>query len=232
MKIAVLNFSGNVGKTLVAKHLLQPRLDNARYLAIETINADGTEQDVMKGSQFGEMIDALRVVDGNVVVDIGASNVEKFIELMEDYMGSHEEFDVFVIPSVPAPKQQRDTLATIDALQEIGVPPEKIRVVFNLIERGDDPVRVFPGIFELHKNEGCFTLHPEAAVTRNEIWTRLKDTGKSLAQIAGDTSDLKGALAQATDPYEKLRISQEISNRGLAQGANKQLDGVFKALFQ
>lgn len=30
MKIAVLNFSGNVGKTTVAAHLLHPRMSNAQ----------------------------------------------------------------------------------------------------------------------------------------------------------------------------------------------------------
>lgn len=231
MKIAVMNFSGNVGKTTIAKYLLQPRLQDARYLAVETINADGSDGAAMKGSQYGEIIDSLRLLSGDVVIDVGASNVETFVELMQDYMGSHEEFDYFVIPAVQAPKQQRDTIATIDALNEIGVEPEKIRVVFNMMERGDDPARVFSGLFDLHRLDYSFALRPEAVVTRSEIWARLKDAKRSLADIAADTTDLKGALARADDPYEKLRLSQEISNRGLAQGVNKQLDGVFRALF-
>lgn len=231
MKIAVMNFSGNVGKTTIAKYLLQPRLRDAKYFAVETINADGSDQTAMKGSQYGEIIDSLRLLGGDVVIDVGASNVEKFVELMQDYMGSHEEFDFFVVPAVQAPKQQRDTIATIDALNEIGVAPDKIRIVFNMMERGDDPARAFSGIFDLHRQDQSFTLRPKAVVTRSEIWTRLKDAKRSLADIATDTADLKGALAQAEDPYEKLRLSQEISNRGLAQGVNKQLDGVFRALF-
>lgn len=232
MKVAVINFSGNVGKTTVAKYLLQPRLQEAKYLAIETINADGSDQAAMKGSQYGEIVDSLRLLNGDVVIDIGASNVETFIELMQDYMGSHDEFDYFVVPTVPALKQQRDTIATIDALNEIGIDPNKIRVVFNMMDRSDDPVRVFSGLFDLHRQDKSFILRPDAVVTRSEIWTRLKDTKRSLADLATDTTDLKGALAQAEDPYEKLRLSQEISNRGLAQGVNKQLDSVFQALFR
>ena len=34
MKIAVINFSGNVGKTTVARHLLQPRINGAIFLEI------------------------------------------------------------------------------------------------------------------------------------------------------------------------------------------------------
>ena len=35
MKIAVLNYSGNVGKTTVARHLLLPRVLGAQLVSIE-----------------------------------------------------------------------------------------------------------------------------------------------------------------------------------------------------
>ena len=40
MKIAVINFSGNVGKSTVARHLLLPRIPGAELIAIESLNAD------------------------------------------------------------------------------------------------------------------------------------------------------------------------------------------------
>ena len=39
MKICVLNFSGNVGKSTIAAHLLQPRL-NAQVFSVESLNFD------------------------------------------------------------------------------------------------------------------------------------------------------------------------------------------------
>lgn len=39
-EVAVINFSGNVGKTTVARHLLAPRIDGAKVVAVESINAD------------------------------------------------------------------------------------------------------------------------------------------------------------------------------------------------
>ena len=35
MKIAVINFSGNVGKTTVARHLLLPRIEGAELVATD-----------------------------------------------------------------------------------------------------------------------------------------------------------------------------------------------------
>ena len=34
------------------------------------------------------------------IIDVGASNVEDFLKLMQQYDGSHEEFDYFVVPVV------------------------------------------------------------------------------------------------------------------------------------
>lgn len=57
-KIAVVNFSGNTGKTTVSDQLLSPRMDAPRF-AIETINAGASdtaaEIERMKGRQFGEL---------------------------------------------------------------------------------------------------------------------------------------------------------------------------------
>jgi hypothetical protein len=76
MKIAVINFSGNVGKTTIARHLLVPRILGAELIAIERINADeGHEGRSLRGRQFGELQEYMQTVD-SLVVDIGASNVE------------------------------------------------------------------------------------------------------------------------------------------------------------
>src|SRR5476649_1402114 len=111
MKIAVINFSGNVGKSTVARHLLAPRMNNAQVISIESINSDGTEDEAIRGKQFGDLIEAMALMD-DAVVDIGASNVEDLINQMKQYRGSHEDFDYFVVPTVSKHKQQRDTIST------------------------------------------------------------------------------------------------------------------------
>ena len=40
MKIAIANFSGNVGKTTIARHLLAPRLNDAPLISVESANSD------------------------------------------------------------------------------------------------------------------------------------------------------------------------------------------------
>ncbi|MEA7619001.1 transcriptional regulator, partial [Salmonella enterica subsp. enterica serovar Virginia] len=42
IKIAVVNNSGNMGKSTICDSLLLPRLEGAKVVKVETINTDGT----------------------------------------------------------------------------------------------------------------------------------------------------------------------------------------------
>lgn len=231
MKVAVINFSGNVGKSTVARHLLAPRMGNAPVIAVESINSDGSQDEAIRGKQFGELMEAMSLMEDSVV-DVGASNVEDFINRMKQYRGSHEDFDHYVIPTVSKAKQQRDTISTIDALSEIGVPAKKIRLVFNMVELDESPERVFPGLIEYHASAKNFTIRPDAVIHVNDIYGKLKGTEQSIPDILSDSTDLKELLKVATTPEEKLRLSRLIGVKRLASGVTEELDAVFKTLFK
>ena len=55
MKVAVINFSGNVGKSTIARHLLLPRIETAELIVIESLNADEGLGQALRGRQFGEL---------------------------------------------------------------------------------------------------------------------------------------------------------------------------------
>lgn len=231
MKIAVINFSGNVGKSTVARHLLAPRMNNAEIIPVESINSDGTQDEAIKGKQFGELQEALMLID-DAVVDVGASNVEDFVNLMKQYRGSHEEFDYFVVPTVPKNKQMRDTISTIDALSEIGVPAKKIRLVMNMVEIDESPERLFSGLFEYHAATKNFTLRPEAVIHVNDIYGKLKGAEQSISEILQDQTDYKELIKTAKDADEKLRYAQMVGIKRLAAGVTEELDVVFKTLLK
>lgn len=233
MKVAVINFSGNVGKSTIARHLLAPRIPDAEVIAIETINSDENDGDdaALKGKQFGELQEAMTIMDA-AVVDIGASNVEDVVTLMKQYRGSHEDFDYFVVPTVPERKQQRDTISTINALAELGIPAKKIRVVFNKVEPGDDAARVFAALHDYHAHERRFTLRPDAVLRTNEVYARLNASTGGLLDVLNDPTDYKAKIKEASDPDEKLRYAQLLSIKRLAAGVVEEHDAVFKTLFK
>src|SRR5579871_3704278 len=163
MKVVVTNFSGNVGKSMIANQLLAPRLGDATVIAVESINEDEANNETVRGTQFRALQRHLAKLP-NAVVDVGASNVESFMQQLSEFEGAQEDFDYFVVPCTPMRKQLRDTISTIEALHGAGVEPERIVVVFNMVSH-DAPVEdQFGLIFDAHRSIGMFTLAPEATI--------------------------------------------------------------------
>nr|AGH89244.1 StbB: putative plasmid stable inheritance protein [uncultured bacterium] len=234
MKVAVINFSGNVGKTTIAGHLLKSRMNDAPIYSVESLNvdatSDGLEVEKMKGKRFGDLVEQLMQSD-EAIIDVGASNVEEFLKQMQQYAGSHEEFDYFVVPTVKEKKQQADTVNTLRALAKLGIPKSKIRLVFNKVEMDDSVEDDFASLFGLAELEKGFTLKPGAVVFANEVFERLKSVGKSLADITADETDYRARLRETQDQDEKELCVRMVALKRLATTANANLDDVFKTLF-
>lgn len=231
MKIAVLNFSGNVGKSTIAKHLLSPRMPNAGVVAVETINADSATDNTIRGADFGKLQRDLQLED-EAIVDVGASNVEQFMALMKQYHESHEDFDLYLVPTVPALKQQRDTTECIVELHKLGVPANKIFVVFNLVEPTQVVRDTFEPIFGFVEATGFCMTDEAATIYRNEVFSLIRNSGQTLAEVVQDQSDLKAQIKSTQDPEEKLALAEKLSIRRLAIGVNQNLDTVFDAVMQ
>jgi hypothetical protein len=175
------------------------------------------------------MQEYLQTVD-NVVVDIGASNVEDLLALMRKYRGSHEDFDYFVIPTVPALKQQQDTIATLTELARLGIPASKLKVVFNQVEDGADVREAFDTLLAFVEQNPITQVCPQCKLGANEIYERVKGTETRLADLADDETDYKALIARAKDGADKLALAQKLATRRLASGVVPELDECFAAL--
>lgn len=231
MKIAVINFSGNVGKTTVARHLLLPRIPGAELIAVESLNAgeDQGQAQALRGRQFGELQEYLQTID-RAIVDIGASNVEELLALMQRYRGSHEDFDCFVVPTVPPIKQQQDTIATLIELARLGVPPSRLKLVFNMTEAGQSVEQAFYLVRAFVDEQPVSVANSACCLSPNEIYARIRGTGLDLATLARDTTDYKTLIAQASHAADKLALAQRLATRRLACGVVPELDACFAAL--
>lgn len=235
MKLVVINLSGNMGKTTLAGHMLQPRMGNAQIFSIESVNgngtADGLELEQMRAKRFGDLDQQLLMID-NAIIDVGSSNVEEFLKQMQQYSGSHEEFDYFVVPALKEKKQQADTINTIRSLSRLGVPANKIRLIFNKVDLDDSVEDEFASLFGLAELEKSFVINPEATVHYNEVFDGLKSVGKSLRDITSDSTDYR-ALMRSTECDEERNYARKmVSLKRLAISANENLDRAFNALFK
>lgn len=161
MIIAILNYTGTVGKTTLAAHLLAPRMNNAPVYAIESINetADslGIDVEKMKGNKFRELFRKLMTSD-DAIIDVGASNIEEFMNSMIKFDDSHEEIDYFIVPVTSGTKEQKESISMVDALSSIGIPANKIRVIFNRVH--SDVSEEFPYITAFCKKKNHSLLTP------------------------------------------------------------------------
>jgi hypothetical protein len=236
MKVAIINFSGNVGKTTIARQLLAPRMQATQF-AVETINVGASDDagatERIRGKEFGSLQEELMQID-SAIVDIGASNVEEFIKLMAQFAGSHEEFDYFVVPVVAEKKQQADSINTIKTLSRIGVPANKIRVVFNKVDPDDanDLPRQFGMLCGFFEAEKKFTFQPQAVLFANEVFDRLRTLKINVADLVMDATDYRAALRSAPSDEARQHAVRMLSAKRLAASAHQNLEDVFQVLFQ
>jgi len=231
LKVAVSSFSGNTGKTMVSRHLLMPRINNPEYVPVETINAGEEEGVTFRGQQWGDLQEELMLVD-SAIVDVGASNVEVFFRLLDQYRGSHEEFDYFVVPCVQESKQTQDTLATLDALIALGVPAAKIRLVFNRIMPGDTVEDSFELVIAHAKKLGI-TVNVNAAIEENELYQRMRYYKTDIPTLLNDGTNWRDVLKKARSEADAELTDKAIAHitmKRLAASASDNLDEVFKAL--
>jgi len=235
MKVAVINFSGNVGKSTISAHLLHPYMGNCPIFSVESLNtdtaADGMEVEKIRGKKFGELQEHLLLLD-TAIIDIGASNVDDFLKMMAKYYGSHEDFDYFLIPVVKEKKQQADTINTIRSLASMGIPAKKIRIIFNKLDTDDVVEEEFSAIFGLHHLEKNFTLMPQAIIYYNEVFEKVKVIGKSIAAILADTNNYRQKLRETDNMAEKEQCVKMIAIKRLAISAQHNLNDVFSLVFK
>lgn len=231
LKIGVFNGSGNVGKTTISRRILVPRLSNPLYLPIESHNADdsGPEVEALRSNDFRRVMQAL-VLPQSAVVDVGSSNLEDFFSRMEKYEGSHENFDVFLVPTIPRKKQILDTAATIDSLSSLGVSQEKIRVIFNLIDENTDDIETeFSYLLTSKSCKGKFTYEPIVQIHESDLYPLLGDD--SIESVVSDSTDYKRAIQNTQDPAERFRLLDLQMRQQLARKVKREHDQAFSLLF-
>jgi len=115
MKILVINSTGNVGKSFVAREVLYPLLPEEKALyEIEKFNK-GSEKFLGKNvnykliepNKLGGLVPELLVTE-NAVIDVGASSVDDFLRLGKEH-GVFDFADMVVVPTVLEAQQIADT---------------------------------------------------------------------------------------------------------------------------
>lgn len=231
--LAVLNYTGTIGKTTISAHCLSPRIPGSKFIGVESINETaaslGIEIETMRGTAFRELFKRLMLAD-DVIIDIGASNIEEFMNNLAKFDGAHEDIDYFIVPVTSGIKEQTETIRMIDTLSALGVPADKIRVIFNRVTSSVS--EEFPHIINYRNHAGSFIANTECAIYESELFDALSLKKLSSAAILEDDTDYKSLLkGKDGSEVERALWSEMYGLRLLAKGVSRNLDHVFNQLF-
>jgi MinD-like ATPase involved in chromosome partitioning or flagellar assembly len=234
MKIAVMNYTGTVGKTTIAAHLLSPRMSCAEVFAIESINESasglGIDVETIKGEKFKDLFKKLLTLT-DAIIDVGASNVEDFLNGMVKAEDSHLEFDLFLVPVTKGSKEQIETIKFINTLSSFDIPAEKIKLVFNRVE--EEVEEEFARLFNFAKKENKCIANPEAAIFENELFDMAAVKKITITAILNDANDYKAMLRELGKDGDKKLVSHYADMhymKAAAKSVNRNLDNVFAVL--
>lgn len=235
MKVAVMSLGGGVGKTTIAVNLLSPRLPETPIYSVESINESasdlGMEAETFRAAKFREIYKNLMKTN-NAIVDVGASNIEVLLSRMTEYDDAHAEFDYFVIPTIPSTKEQKECIKLVENLSEVGVPSERIRIIFNQVEA--DASDEFGLVFGYAKKAKTCIVNSKAAIFSTELFDLLGTKKTSIGKVLADDTDYR-ALIRAMDPEKQRREVSDYADmaamKSMSAGVNRQLDKAFAALF-
>lgn len=228
LKIAVLNNSGNVGKSTICQTLLKPRLDNCEIIRVETINTDGTTDEKLSAKEFDEIIKRIDDVDCTII-DIGSSNIENFMIQMNEYQGSHDLIDYFIVPVTAQDKQQRDSVATIYNLLDMGIDESRIKIVYNFAEKDIDIEKQF-SIFLSDKTCKKIATKNTPTIYHSNIFNLLTKSGLKYDDVYNDDRDFRSLIRSAGSKEERQELSNYRAVKMLMNGFNSDLDIAFDAL--
>ncbi|MBN3786094.1 hypothetical protein G3N94_04185 [Burkholderia sp. Ac-20353] len=205
---------------------------------VESINSDdsaGPRVEVMIAARFDELHEEL-MRGRELLVDIGASNVEEYLNRLDSSEGAQEDYTCFIVPVEPESKQMKDTMKTINMLADLGVEPERIRVLLNKVELVKSEAREvtlrrhFGQLFDLYEQDASFLLNHNALVPKNDVFTLAAAAGRTIHDIAIDGVDYKAQLVDAATDPEKDRLVKLVGLKRKALSIEPVLDHAFNAL--
>ena len=241
MNIAIINMSGNVGKSTLAVHLFAAMKPGAKIISVESINSsdadniEGVEVSSIEASNFQDIYKQLMMADGDIILDVGASNVTKFMTEMQRFKSVVHELDMIIVPVVPQEKQQRDTVNTLLWLQERKFDPKSIRVIFNAYMAGDGIAfeSAYANVLSFLKESNVATYEPRAIINTNEIYDRIKSSTKTIKELAEAKTDWRALRNEARSNGDITGMEEAVDgqiNHDLAETAQANIEQVWQII--
>lgn len=226
--ILIANNSGNVGKTTLANHLFLPRLNNPTIIHVESNNHTEGKGEKLTSLEFSKIFDRIFDATGDVIIDVGSSNIEGFLKIIStDFEEAISFFDYVIIPVVPSEKEQIDAVTTATQFELMGVPEKNIKFIFNK----------FDSDFEIEEQYSTFLNSKKIKISSvpvvkdsTKFFNSLIEKNIKYADLASDKRNLTELIASATNIEQKAEYRRAVFYRHGYNSYHKGLDEAYKVL--
>lgn len=225
MKICIVNSSGNVGKTTITRELIEPRLNDATIVEIESYNSSNSQFGLKTvkyegAEEFSNFYEYL-INDDDVIFDIGASEIANFFVNAEEYTGAIDLFDIFIVPTRDNSKIMQDTAKTILFLRNQDIDDSKIKVVFNEVFKNVE--KEFAPLLNF-----AFEFDTSLFIKKSSFFKDLDLLKLTFLKVYNpDKKFYREQLLKETDPKQKkILLKKDLINMGAAKKI-KELDILF-----
>lgn len=194
-KILVINNSGNVGKSFISREMIYPNMSDCKIVEVESNNSSSSEFNVqtekISGNNF-EKLNRLFMRNDNLVIDLGASQIEKFFEELEQNDKEIlEEIDLIIVPVIPNIKEIEDTLTLLEELKKVDLGI-KIEVILNRCR----DIKKFDFFIQEAKNIG-FKVDTNLSLQEYKAISSLEEEKILTTEIIANDKDYKKLAKEA-----------------------------------
>jgi hypothetical protein len=214
-----LSSDGNVGKTTLARFVLKPHLPASRLVEVEQVGVEDPNaqralviRDAVEAGRPALTAVLLASLQGNLIVDVGASLCDAVIDLLADAHGRLAETPLTIVtPVVLSSADNRKSLAHLakiaGALDALELPKLRRVLIANRVTHSDAAIAAFKELAHWAGEHGfnlCQTLVPDAAV-----FSRGATDGYDLKALAAtDTSKLEQAAVKYLDAGDFAKLTE------------------------
>lgn len=232
MKILVINNSGNVGKSFISRELLYPNLiaEDKKIIEIESNNSSSSAFKVetlkISGNDF-ETLNRQIMMNDDLVLDLGASQIEKFFAEFQQNDSILEEIDFIIVPVIPNIKEIEDTLVLLEILKNanLGI---RIEIILNRCQ----DINKYKFFIDEAKERG-FNIDTNLQLQDYKAIAELEENKYLTNEILGSEKDFK-ALAKESYKANNIEEADMYSDMYLLQKQSvtirKDLDQIYALL--
>lgn len=234
MKVMILNNSGNVGKSFIARELfyinMQNDCDDVALIEIETHNSASSKFGIdtikISGKEIGTLYKQILMNDC-IVADVGASNIVALFEELSknDVNNIIEEIDYFIVPVTAKSKIQDDTIKVLLALKTLYIPKEKIKIIFNSV---DDIKQVDTFI---QKAKEIVDIDEDLVIPEYQYLNEIEKMNVTTYKLANSEKDYK-TLAKEAYRKGNIELGDKYAELSLMQGSAKAISNKLQEIFK